>query len=511
MSITLKKLLKLDVFKDAKIITKIPGQESIKVDSISVMEYPIGNFVNTYEIVLSTGIFCHEELIFREFIEDIIKMDGSALILATGHYIDDIPEKIIELAEKNKLAIITVPWEIKFSDIVKQTYNLLDKVKINEIDKFINIKDRLILMFIEKEPFENILNYISRKLNFELQIADTNNNILAASENYIFVENSKHKYKFKINHDTITYAYLYIIDTKNIIRPRKNFYIENINLNIINPLILWFEREQTIHEFEIHNKEKFIFDIIDNKFINFEEAVKEGKLYGFDLEKNFIALVSKVDFLAKSKTYENSIKFLKDSSIQLAKKSSRQCLVAYRNTFLIILLEQNDETVEDAKLYIKKFEAIINEEISNITFYWGIGDIYDNPNSIYFSYKDAVFNLKHSLIYKNEHISTVNTTREFKIFTEFNKHKKIVEIAKDVLSDLLDESNKELLESLECYYINDRNISKTAKDLFLHRQSLNYRLKKIERITNLNLSNPNDIFLLEFCLKLYKFNKFIEG
>ncbi len=46
------------------------------------------------------------------------------------------------------------------------------------------------------------------------------------------------------------------------------------------------------------------------------------------------------------------------------------------------------------------------------------------------------------------------------------------------------------------------NVSKTARELNLHRQSLLYRLKKIEALTNRSLSNTDDLFLLNLSIRL---------
>ena len=40
--------------------------------------------------------------------------------------------------------------------------------------------------------------------------------------------------------------------------------------------------------------------------------------------------------------------------------------------------------------------------------------------------------------------------------------------------------------------------------LNLHRQSLLYRLKKIESLTNLSLDNPDDVFLLNISIKVWQ-------
>lgn len=61
----------------------------------------------------------------------------------------------------------------------------------------------------------------------------------------------------------------------------------------------------------------------------------------------------------------------------------------------------------------------------------------------------------------------------------------------------------DLLQTLATYLHHQGNVSQTARTLSLHRQSLLYRLRKIESLTNRSLNEPDDIFLLQFCLKLW--------
>ena len=55
-----------------------------------------------------------------------------------------------------------------------------------------------------------------------------------------------------------------------------------------------------------------------------------------------------------------------------------------------------------------------------------------------------------------------------------------------------------LIEYINCNY----NISLTARNLHIHRQSLLYRLEKIEALTEMSLSNHKDLFLLEICTRI---------
>lgn len=67
-----------------------------------------------------------------------------------------------------------------------------------------------------------------------------------------------------------------------------------------------------------------------------------------------------------------------------------------------------------------------------------------------------------------------------------------------------DSENKlDLINTFKIYVENKGNVSQTARALHLHRQSLLYRLKRIEEITKLSLDNADDIFLLELCVRLW--------
>ncbi|MFB4166334.1 helix-turn-helix domain-containing protein, partial [Alteribacillus sp. JSM 102045] len=50
---------------------------------------------------------------------------------------------------------------------------------------------------------------------------------------------------------------------------------------------------------------------------------------------------------------------------------------------------------------------------------------------------------------------------------------------------------------------NRGNVSQTARELNLHRQSLLYRLRKIETLTGCNLVNSDDTFLIDLSIRLH--------
>ncbi|WP_180319899.1 helix-turn-helix domain-containing protein [Halalkalibacter krulwichiae] len=85
-------------------------------------------------------------------------------------------------------------------------------------------------------------------------------------------------------------------------------------------------------------------------------------------------------------------------------------------------------------------------------------------------------------------------------------NKELIDIANSVLGSLLRYSKErqiDLLHTFTVYHQNRGNVSQTARALNLHRQSLMYRLRKIEALTNCSLDNAEDLFILDLSTRLW--------
>ena len=69
---------------------------------------------------------------------------------------------------------------------------------------------------------------------------------------------------------------------------------------------------------------------------------------------------------------------------------------------------------------------------------------------------------------------------------------------------LLSDSDRELIHTLEVYFANNGNLSKTAEALFIHRNTLIYRMGRIAAITDLDLDNPENRLALQLALRIYR-------
>lgn len=80
-------------------------------------------------------------------------------------------------------------------------------------------------------------------------------------------------------------------------------------------------------------------------------------------------------------------------------------------------------------------------------------------------------------------------------YIKFFKNPKIEKIFK----------NEEIMYSINQYLLNDLVISKTSRSSFMHRNTLIYRVNKLQKLTGLNLKKFSDAVLFNNIIKIKHF------
>lgn len=84
----------------------------------------------------------------------------------------------------------------------------------------------------------------------------------------------------------------------------------------------------------------------------------------------------------------------------------------------------------------------------------------------------------------------------------------IDEIFSDGMAFSIDE---ETLTTVNKFFENDLNVSKTAEQLYVHRNTLVYRIEKLEKATGLNVREFDDALTFKIALMVMNYIKYLEG
>ena len=69
---------------------------------------------------------------------------------------------------------------------------------------------------------------------------------------------------------------------------------------------------------------------------------------------------------------------------------------------------------------------------------------------------------------------------------------------------------EETLETVKCFFSNDLNVSETARQLFIHRNTLMYRLEKVKKLTGLDVRVFDQAIIFKLAMVIYRHMKYKE-
>lgn len=209
------------------------------------------------------------------------------------------------------------------------------------------------------------------------------------------------------------------------------------------------------------------------------------------------------------------------------KPSCRGCVVVYRACegreagplyelmSQMIPLEKQDmliSTGTGSAAFIRESEAFLPDELYEYTeavigslesegvagIRAGIGSIYTDPAELLTSFRNAGKALDIGMKYHDRDSVFRYSGQAFERILESIPKEKLEEIRKDYrnaespwhLSD-------ETLETVRVFFRNDLNLTAASRQLFIHRNTMNYRLDKIKRDTGLDLRSFEDAVIFK--------------
>lgn len=219
--------------------------------------------------------------------------------------------------------------------------------------------------------------------------------------------------------------------------------------------------------------------------------------------------VARVVFLIESKTdADNEIQEILHSLFS-AQAGDFVTSVDERSVILIKQLE-NDQGREDVEAIAKMIGDMINTE-AMMTVKVACGTIVNELKDVSKSYKEAKMALDvGKIFYADKSVVAYSTLGIGRLIYQLPVNlcqMFMEEIFGKNIEDLLDD---ETLVTVNMFLDNNLNVSETARKLFVHRNTLLYRLEKLQRSTGLDIRIFEDALTLKIALMVVSYLKYLE-
>jgi purine catabolism regulator len=99
----------------------------------------------------------------------------------------------------------------------------------------------------------------------------------------------------------------------------------------------------------------------------------------------------------------------------------------------------------------------------------------------------------------------------YRLLLQLEHSPELIAFQEEVLGNLLATENpQEFINTLEAFFAHNGNLSQTAEALYIHRNTLVYRLERIAAITNIDLDKPENRLAIQLALHIYRMMRPLE-
>ncbi|MGM0437926.1 MAG: PucR family transcriptional regulator [Bacillota bacterium] len=571
MKITLKDVMELPIFADARIIAGHEGQGK-EVKSVTVAEVPdAADWLNGGELVVTTAYFLKDDPEKqKEWLISLIDGKATALAIKPERFLGNIPDSMIKIANDLSFPLIKLPHKIDWPQIIENVMNAINESKSKIIRRSEEIHNKLTQIVLREDGLDIIADTLASLVNNIIIVEDNEMEVLAVglpdmkneekynelldfrkknfvktfkktdyykekiqSCNYDIEENpnrncSNNLYNFELNYknssyiqltipiiaNNITYGFLTLIE----------YYGEANEVDIValehgaTTIALDLTKKRAVYETKKRLKKDFLNDLFSGRLNN--SLILKGKynFINYEIEKATAAIILEI------KTPKDDISENDHSMIHVNKKvlkiikrefnKSGHNYFVYEEGNRVIILFQFDEIKNEEDIYQKIEERCkkIGEDLLNNSdtksYYFGVGGLYLKSSETKKSYEEAKKALKIGKLFIGENeVFIYKKLGIYRILSMVNEEGEVVEFCDDILGKLIEydkKNNEDLCYNLKKYLMNNGNITKAAKELYVHPNTLSYRIKKIEKILKKDLDDPRERFNLFLALMIKK-------
>ena len=264
-----------------------------------------------------------------------------------------------------------------------------------------------------------------------------------------------------------------------------------------------------------------------------EEGYKIGKIAAFQIQSLLVAYKERYD-------KDNFIKNLLLDNLLLVDIYSRAKKLHIENNIrrIVYLIETNidkemnvveivrsifpaktkdlvkelreKENMEDIEKIAKTIADMLNLEMNSKVFI-SIGTVVSDLKDVSRSYKEAKMALEVGKIFETEkHIVNYERLGIGRLIYQLPLPLCRMFI-KEVLHGLtIDDFDDETLATVNKFFENNLNVSETSRQLYIHRNTLVYRLDKLQKMTGLDLRNFDDAIIFKITLMVSKYMLYMD-
>ncbi|BAH07811.1 PucR family transcriptional regulator [Clostridium kluyveri] len=271
-----------------------------------------------------------------------------------------------------------------------------------------------------------------------------------------------------------------------------------------------------MNKMEQESMNSFIKNIIFGDLNYDEDEVNKSKFYKYNPGKTYCSMVLYVDnfisFVKQGGVWNEELETrtrqqIEEIIVNIMNRLNKKSINIIEDTFIVIMFPVEKYERDKINSIAEEILSNINSKIEELKISIGIGSFWTRLEEL----KDSVNKAQNALKILGGNKNKVCSYKDmgmYRLLFDMSKKDEMKRLLREILGELMEYDSKNstsLVETLKVYINENCNLIHTAEELFIHKNTLKYRIKRIEEILNCNLRNMEHLFRFDMAFKIKNF------
>lgn len=488
-----------------------------EVLQVGMIDAPdITDFLFDGQLLVTSGFhFAQNPQLLHDLIIGMKKTNASGIAIKSNRYIKNIPSDIIALSDNLAIPILWTPANDFLSLTVKKLTAIILETQNTELKQIIAINQKLSELNAQNITYQHLLDQSAKVLGTPLALLDSHFTAIYASNEWVSQrEFLTHFLRFEAGVDylnltkpirlTFNHQQVDVLPIFSALKENKAFAAFVVNeedptnfqilkrQQVMNTLGFANSRTDLLNETEFRNRSGFFLNVIQG---GLSDAAIDSYLHDAKIDNMALFRMAIIDFLNKENTPETRQFEIRQQLTRWFIDERKWPVITFSHRQQLVLLIH--DSIDSEKFIAELFNFLTDQPSLRYDFSIGFSRISQSIHSLSELYNQAnnalelTSNLHPIVMYRpknSQELLHLLPAQESEIFI------------RKTIGPIL--TIPELLETLQTYVFLHQNITAVANALFVHRNTITYRLKKIEELLDIDLEMPTILVDIQLALLL---------
>ncbi len=549
MGITIRQALALPELAEVQVAAGAGGLDRV-IQTVSVMEVPdISAFVEAGELLLTTTYpICNNTNVLDQLVPMLAARGLVGLAIKPERYIDSIPSRMIEQANALDFPLLQLPKEPSFTKILNTILSEILHQQANLLRYSESIHRSLTDLVLRGAGSDLLVRTLSDLIKLPVVFTNPNMEVLVTSVkgesmDKLFREllpafkekrgftsvDEPVRYTVK-DSDAVSSVFVHPVKAGKeifgyICVGEKDDQLLSIGAIAVEQaavaLALDVQKKRAVEEMERRFLNDFVRDLLDGRISSSTEMKVRGRVYGWDAELPLVLLaIEIVADQASSTSVPVSIDHKMQQQQQIERAILREpsitpanTLVAHLGDITAVFLKpatHHEETTKRearqlAERILNKLSTYAHKEGYRISI--GISRVCTEVKDFGRSFREACEAVQiHEQSELSQTVVHYDDLGVYRLLARIDDREELERFCRERLNKLLDydaKSGAALIETLGAIIKANGNLQRASELLFIHYNTLRYRVKKIETLAGIKLDSWQAMMEVSLALKAY--------